>query len=103
MVPHTLRVLAEVQTGARETPGFDRDPGEGLGLLILVSGSRAGSGWQSIQSLIDPSLSVLSVSTDTAGTTTFDLPAGSEEELRSSWARLVGRGRVDLTPDTESA
>jgi uncharacterized protein (DUF58 family) len=103
VVPHTLRVLAEVQPEGPAAPTLDRDPGEGLGLLILVSGSRAGSGWQVIQSLVDPSLTVLSVSTDEAGSSAFDLPAGSEEELRSSWARLVGRGRVDLTPDVESA
>jgi hypothetical protein len=46
---------------------------------------------------------VLSVSTDVAGRTTFDLPARTEEELRSGWARLVGRGRVDLTPEVETA
>ncbi len=103
VVPHALRVLAEVQPGAPAAPELDRDPGDGLGLLILVSGSRSGSGWQVIQTLVDPSLTVLSVSTDVAGHTTFDLPARTEEELRSGWARLVGRGRVDLTPEVETA
>ena len=96
VVTHTLGVLAGVQPSRTLELGLDRDPGEGLGLLVVVSGSRSSSGWRIAQALSDPTLTVISVSADTPSTHPLDAAARSESEFQLSWSQLVGRGRVDL-------
>ena len=101
MVSHTLRMLAEVQPTGEVRLALDRDPGEGIGLLMVVSGSRSSSGWRIAQGLVDPTLTVVSISTDVPAQTVLDAAARTEDEFLTAWSRLVGRGRLDLEADAD--
>lgn len=68
-------------------------------MLVVVSGSRTSSGWHIAQSLVDPTQTALSVSTDLPSPTTLDAAARTEAEFLASWRSLTGQGRLDLAPD----
>jgi hypothetical protein len=75
---------------------LDRDPGEGLGLLIIISGGRRSAGRGSIKSAVDPTLTLIEVTTDEKTNSGIGVSARTEEEFLSSWQLLNGRGRLDL-------
>jgi hypothetical protein len=74
---------------------IERDPGEGLGLVFLITPSQESDAWHTLQEMRDPSLTVLGVFTESPGTVRGKLfvDARSETELLDSWSALVGRGR----------
>ena len=49
-----LRVLAAIQLGAAHIPALDRQPGEGVGLLVAIAGSRSSGGVNQARNVIDP-------------------------------------------------
>ena len=95
VVINTLRVLARLQRSTAATAGLDREPGEGLGLLITITGSRSAAGWRLGQAVVDPTLTVVGVTTDER-TSGLNISARSEDEFLESWRGLMGRGRLDL-------
>jgi uncharacterized protein (DUF58 family) len=99
VVQHTLRLLAQVRPQQAVNFALERDPGEGLGILVAVSGSRTSSGWRIAQGLVDPTQTALSVSTDVPSPSTLDAAARTETEFLASWRSLTGQGRLDLAPD----
>ena len=58
----TLRVLAPLQLG-EPIDELERDPGEGLGLVIVVTASRTSAAWRRAEQLIDPTLTRVGVFT----------------------------------------
>ncbi|MGB0113280.1 MAG: DUF58 domain-containing protein [Ilumatobacteraceae bacterium] len=97
VTPNTMRVLARIAPDASPTASLDRDTGDGLGLLIVVTGSRRGATWRAAQAVSDPTSTVLAVTTDEAASTRLSVAARSEDEFLGAWQSLVGRGRLDLT------
>jgi len=95
VVINTLRVLARLQRSNAATAGLDREPGEGLGLLITITGSRSAPGWRLGQAVVDPTLTVVGVTTDER-MSGLNISARSEDEFLESWRGLMGRGRLDL-------
>lgn len=91
----TMRVLARIEPTTARFDGIDRDFGDGLGLLVLVTGSGDGAGWQAAQALSDPGVTTLPITTDEPMRWGLSVRAGSEEEFLSSWRSLTGRGRLD--------
>ena len=89
----TLRVLAEVEPDRTPLGVLDRDPGEGLGLLIIVSGSRSGAGWQAAQSVIDPTLTAIAVTTDEPSRSSMGVSARTEDEFADNWRAMNGTNR----------
>lgn len=95
VVINTLRVLARMRPSTAATGVLDREPGEGLGLLITITGSRSAQGWRAGQAVVDPTLTVVSVTTDERSTG-MNISARTEDEFLESWRGLTGRGRLDL-------
>jgi uncharacterized protein (DUF58 family) len=92
---HTMHHLARVMPDPHPPRPIERDPGEGLGLVFLVTPSPESDAWYTLQEMRDPSLTLLGVFTESAGSIRSKLrvDARSEVELLDSWADLVGRGR----------
>ncbi|RLE20437.1 MAG: hypothetical protein DRJ50_10735, partial [Actinobacteria bacterium] len=97
---NTLRTLARITPTTDAIGVLGRDPGEGLGLLIVISGGSRSAGRRSIQAAVDPTLTLLDVSTDERADSRIGVSARSEDEFLTSWQALTGRGRLDLMADT---
>lgn len=94
---NTLRVLASIQPSDEPLGALDRDPGEGVGLLLVVTGSRRGAGWSAAQSIVDPTLTALAVTTDEGVRSGLGVAARSDDEFRDSWRALTGRTKHPRT------
>jgi uncharacterized protein (DUF58 family) len=107
----TLRLLAEIEPTIEPFGVLDHDPGEGVGLLVVVTGRRGSSGWRAVRSVIDPTVSIVPVTTDESSRSAISVTARSDQEFLRSWATLVGasghrRGsssRLHLDSDDASA
>lgn len=87
-----LRVLAPLELGP-PLGELERDPGEGLGLVIVVTSSPAADAWRRTARVADPTLTRVGVftaptSTDQRGRLAID--ASTLHDFRSGWHRLAG-------------
>jgi len=89
---NTLRVLARIEPDRTPLGQLDRDPGEGLGLMILVTGSRRSAGWRAVQAIVDPTLTVIGVTTDERTRTSIGVSARTDAEFLDSWNSINGAG-----------
>jgi uncharacterized protein (DUF58 family) len=92
---HTMHHLARVMPDPSPPRPIERDPGEGLGLVFLITPDPDSDAWRTLQDMRDPSLTLLGVFTESLGTvrTKLLVDARSETALLDSWSALVGRGR----------
>jgi len=86
-----LRVLARIQLGATHLPVLDRQPGDGVGLLVAIAGSRSAGGVRQARNIIDPTQATVVVTTDETPRGVIDVSARTEAEFLSRWNSLVGR------------
>lgn len=86
----SLRVLAQLQQGDDPLPLLDRDPGEGVGLLVAISGSINGVGVKAARSVLDPTQAIVPVTTDETSRSAIGATARTEAEFLSTWRTLVG-------------
>ncbi len=93
---NTLRFLARVEVGEERPLAAERDPGEGLGMVVAVTGTRRSAGWRAAQAMIDPTLTAVCVTTDEPPRGGLVIGARTEDEFLQSWRSLTGRGRIDL-------
>ncbi|NQY57109.1 MAG: DUF58 domain-containing protein [Ilumatobacteraceae bacterium] len=103
---HTLRLLARIDTSPTALRALDRDPGEGLGLLVVISGSERGSAWRSAQAAIDPTLTAIPVLTEEPPQSPLGVAARTDDEFVRRWERLAGGERLDVRAaiaDTDAA
>jgi uncharacterized protein (DUF58 family) len=94
----TLRVLARVQPGD-PLGELARDPGDGLGLVVVVTGSPASATWRAAEAMLDPA--TVRVGVFTTRVTTSDrlaVLATSIESFQRGWDRLAGRGDLHRRP-----
>ncbi len=90
-----LRLLAPIEIG----PAIDeieRDPGEGLGLAIVVTASPASPAWQTTQGFTDPTLTRVGVFThdiDLGRPGRLTVDARTIETFREGWQRIAGTHR----------
>lgn len=89
---NTMRVLATISDGGPGVAALERDPGEGLGLLVMVTGGRRSPAWHAAQHSLDPTTTLVGVLTDGDGGR-LTVGAASEQQFTSDWQALVGRGR----------
>jgi len=93
-----LRVLARIEPTDAPLPKVDRDTGEGLGLVVVITGSASGEAWTAARSILDPTLTTVLVSTaepsDARARLVVD--ATTEEAFVSTWQSMAGHGRLDL-------
>lgn len=93
VAPNTLHLLAPIEVGPA-LGELDRDPGEGLGLVIVVTSSPATDAWRRTERLVDPTLTRIGVFTaghpagKRGGRLTID--ASTLGRFRDEWARLAG-------------
>ena len=97
---HTSRVLARIEPNRAPMATIDRETGDGLGLVVVITGSADGPTWSAARSIVDPTLTTLLVATDDVRPGGLRVSARSEEEFVRSWQTLAGRGRVDLVEST---
>jgi uncharacterized protein (DUF58 family) len=97
VVSTTLRVLARIEP-ADDPPGpLERETGDGLGLVIVVTGSAREPAWSNARATVDPTLTALLVTTgetDRVGAA-LSVAATSDDEFVRSWQALSGRRRRD--------
>jgi hypothetical protein len=94
-------VLARIEPSSEAMPIVDRESGEGLGLVVVITGSSNGPAWRSAKSIVDPTLTPLLVATGDDATArrpggSLTVTARTEALFVSSWQALAGRGRIDL-------
>ena len=89
---NTLSVLARIEPDSSPLGQLDRDPGEGLGLIILVTGSHGSAGWRAIQTIVDPTLTTIGVTTDVRSRSAIGVSAHSEVEFLDTWSAINGVG-----------
>ncbi|MBA3289401.1 MAG: DUF58 domain-containing protein [Acidimicrobiia bacterium] len=94
----TLHLLAHVARSTRPTVPVDRDPGEGLGLVVVITPRGSSAPWAALERVGDPTLTSLGVFTMEApsrhvGLLTVD--ARSEPDFLTGWELLAGVGRLD--------
>lgn len=101
---HALRMLAPIELGPslRE---IERDPGEGLGLVIVVTSSPATDAWRRTERIGDPTLTRVGVFSAGAASGRMSVDASSIESFREGWHRLAGtRGLVrELQPTGDTS
>ncbi|WP_394937481.1 DUF58 domain-containing protein [uncultured Ilumatobacter sp.] len=91
-VTNTLSVLARIEPDSSPLGQLGRDPGEGLGLIILVTGSHGSAGWRAIQTIVDPTLTTIGVTTDVRPRSAIGVSARSEVEFLDTWSAINGVG-----------
>lgn len=100
VVADTLRILAEIQPSNAELPVLDRQPGEGVGLLVVIAGSRSAAGMRRASGVVDPTQATVAVTTDETPRGAIDVAARTEAEFLMRWNALVGRSGVMRTGRT---
>lgn len=100
---NTLRVLARIEANDEPIGVLGRDPGEGLGLIFFVTGSHRSPGWHAVQSILDPTLTAIAVTTDERARSPIGVSARSEDEFVNSWNSLNGTGMSTNGTDTATA
>jgi uncharacterized protein (DUF58 family) len=86
----TLKVLARIEPG-EAIEEIERDPGEGLGLTLVLTPSSASVAWRRTDQISDPTL--VRVGVFTLGrdpSTRLAADASSIERFRQDWTRLAG-------------
>lgn len=88
----TMHHLARVEASAVPPRQLERDPGEGLGLVIAVTPGPDTEMWRMLGDLRDPTLTVVGVFTERGGAprSAFAVDAFDEQALVDGWRRLVG-------------
>jgi uncharacterized protein (DUF58 family) len=96
VAPVTLRLLAGIVADDSMLGPIEHDPGEGLGLLVVVTARKASASVRVGQSIADPTQTPLVVATDEPPQSPLDVSARTENEFVASWQALTGRGRLDV-------
>jgi uncharacterized protein (DUF58 family) len=94
---NTLRLLAGIEVSTEPLSAIDHDPGEGLGLLIVISATASTPSVRVAHSVLDPTQTAVSIVTDDGPRSPLDVAARTEREFVSSWQVLTGRGRLDVS------
>ncbi len=85
----TLRLLAPLQLGP-PLGELERDPGEGLGLVIVVTSSPSTDAWRRTERIADPTLTRVGVFTAGPSDQLLAIDASTLTGFRTGWHRLAG-------------
>jgi len=91
----TLHLLARVAPTRAPTMPVERDPGEGLGLVVVITSDVASAPWRALERIQDPVLTSVGVFTAAmpARPPLLAVDARSEQAFLDSWADLAGTAR----------
>ncbi len=92
---HALEVLSPIQLGP-SLGELERDPGEGLGLVVVVTSSPAADAWRRTERISDPTLTRVGIfTTPGAARGRMAVDASTLTNFRSGWTEIaVGRSRA---------
>ena len=94
----TLHLLARIEISTQPALPVDRDPSEGLGLVVAIAADPWSMSWTALDRIVDPALTAIGVYTmDLHHRTPFlAVDARTETSFLRSWGVLVGTtaGRV---------
>jgi uncharacterized protein (DUF58 family) len=95
---NTLRVLARIEPTEASPGPVDRETGDGLGLVVVVTGSSSSPAWARALAIIDPTLTGVLVATDPRSSTVgaLSIVTGTEDDFVPAWQSLAGHHRLDL-------
>jgi uncharacterized protein (DUF58 family) len=89
---HALDYLARVEPVERgRTPLIERDPGDGLGLVVVIAPDRESPAWRALGPLLEPGITVIGVLTGEHMRFRWDVAASDATTFQQAWERLVGR------------
>jgi uncharacterized protein (DUF58 family) len=88
---NTLRVLARIEPTESTLAPLDADVLDGLAVLVVVTGSRLTPAWRAANSVADPTITKVSVTTADAASHRLGVNASSEQSFVEGWQWLVGR------------
>ncbi len=92
-------VLSPIQLGP-SLGELERDPGEGLGLVIVVTSSPAADAWRRTERISDPTLTRVGVFTAPgAARGRLAVDASTLHEFRVGWNRIAGGRGLAHQPD----
>lgn len=86
---HALGILAPIELGP-PLGEIERDPGEGLGLVVVVTSSPATDAWRQTERIADPTLTRVGVFTAGSAPGKLTIDASSLAVFREQWHRLAG-------------
>jgi len=97
---NALKILASIEPSVVPLRALDRDPGEGIGLVVVVTGAPGSTGWAAVGAIVDPAVTVVPVTTDAAPRSKLGVGARTDDEFLTSWQALAGsrRPRSRATP-----
>jgi uncharacterized protein (DUF58 family) len=89
---HSLERLAEIELGPA-IGDLERDPGEGLGLVVVITASPAAAAWRRPDRNVDPSLTRIGIFTaeDHGARGPLSVDGSSLTAFRDGWQRLAGQ------------
>jgi uncharacterized protein (DUF58 family) len=92
----TLHLLARIEVSAKPSVPVDRDPSEGLGLVVSIGVDPWMTAWAALDRIVDPALTALGVYTADIRhrIPLLAVDARSEAAFLRSWAALSGRTRA---------
>jgi len=95
----TLHLLARIDIDPSPPIAIDRDPGEGLGLVVVITANADSGPWSALHRLGDPTLTRVGVFTDGVARRVgmLAVDASSETRFLDGWELLAGVGRLDAT------
>lgn len=95
---NTLRVLARIEPTGETPRAIDRETGDGLGLVVVVTGSPSSPAWAMANSIIDPTLTAVLVATDRTSPSAgaLSIVTAGDDDFVPAWQSLAGHHRLDL-------
>ncbi len=89
-----LHLLARIAPSRNPVLPVERDPGEGLGLVVAVTSAPSSAAWTSLERVGEPTLTVIGVFTSVvpARSTMLSIDARSDAAFVDSWNRIAGAG-----------
>jgi uncharacterized protein (DUF58 family) len=93
----TLHLLARINPSNQPIVPVERDPGEGLGLVIAITTGPGTAAWAALERVAEPSLTTLGVFTLDwpRRATTLSVDARTEAAFVDGWALMAGVARLD--------
>jgi hypothetical protein len=95
----TLHLLARIDPSYGPTVPVERDPGEGLGLVVAITTGRHSSTWAALERVAEPALTTLGVFTmeSPRRAATLAIDARTEASFLDGWALMAGVTRLDAS------
>lgn len=106
VVEATMHLLARIDVDHSAPLPIERDVGDGIGMLVVITRDAARGPWSVVDPLMDPTMARVVVCTDgdTGTARMLRVDARSESDLVANWARIAGthRHRTWLAPPTKA-